>query len=142
MRLTSSVYKEGDTIPRTYTCQGQNINPPLRWDEAPSATKSFALVFDDPDAPMGTWYHWIVKDIPAETRQVMENSIPGVEIMNSWGNSRYGGPCPPSGIHRYIFHLYALSVPKIEARNIHELQREVDKYKIGEATLMARYKKV
>jgi len=141
MKLTSTVYKEGDMIPRRYTCQGENINPPLKWDEAPAGTKSFALLFDDPDAPGGVWVHWMVKDVPADARQVMENSVPGKEIINSWGYVRYGGPCPPSGTHRYIFHLYALNVPAIEARDMQEFRAMADKYKLAEATLMGRYKK-
>jgi Raf kinase inhibitor-like YbhB/YbcL family protein len=142
MRITSSVFKEGESIPRRYTCQGENINPSLRWEDIPPGTKSFALIVDDPDAPMGTWVHWLVKDIPPEARMIQEASVPGKEVENSFGNSRYGGPCPPLGIHRYFFKLYALNVSSFEARNAKEFQAAVDRHKIGEARLMGRYQKV
>ncbi len=91
MRLVSSEFKEGENIPVRFTCQGENINPQLSWEAVPEGTKSFALIMDDPDAPVGTWVHWLVKDIPADARQIPEDSVPGKEVLNSAGNARYGG---------------------------------------------------
>ncbi|MDD5011748.1 MAG: YbhB/YbcL family Raf kinase inhibitor-like protein [Phycisphaerae bacterium] len=113
--ITSPVFEEGGIIPAKYTCDGQNISPPLQWTGAPKGTKSFALISDDPDAPIGIWVHWIIWNIPAEANQLPEN-IPQVEKLqdgsmqglNSYPHCGYSGPCPPSGTHRYYFKLYAL----------------------------------
>ena len=97
-------------IPSKYTCDGENINSPFQIADVPSAAKSLVLISDDPDAPMGTWVHWTVWNIPLETKEIGENSAPigAVEGITSFGNKGYGGPCPPSGTHRYFFKLYAL----------------------------------
>jgi Raf kinase inhibitor-like YbhB/YbcL family protein len=115
MRITSPAFREGGTIPARYTCRGEDISPPLAWDGVPAAAKSLALICDDPDAPMGTWVHWVVFDIPPETRALREG-IPktgrieggAAQGMSDFGAVGYGGPCPPSGTHRYFFKLYAL----------------------------------
>jgi Raf kinase inhibitor-like YbhB/YbcL family protein len=128
-------------VPRKYTCQGEDINPPLQWEDVPAGTKSFALIFDDPDAPGGTWVHWLVKNIPPNVREIKENSAPGEEVMNSFGQTEYGGPCPPFGVHRYFFKLYALNVDSFEAETKAEFYKKVEELKIGQAVLMGRYKK-
>ncbi len=112
MQLTSSAFTEGATIPIKYTCKGVDFSPPLAWKNVPQGTVSFALIMDDPDAPMGTWDHWVVYNIPSHTTDLVENASilePAVQGMNSWGNRIYNGPCPPPGnAHRYYFALYAL----------------------------------
>ncbi len=110
LQLTSDAFTNGQSIPAKYSCKGKNISPALAWNEPPAGTKSFALIVDDPDAPMGTWVHWVLFNIPAETRSLQENANPNAISAgkNSSGNMRYDGPCPPSGTHRYFFKLYAL----------------------------------
>lgn len=117
LSLSSPAFDDGGAIPAQYTCDGQDISPPLEWSGPPSGTESFALIADDPDAPAGTWVHWVIYDLPAETRGLPEG-VPaedhltsgGVQGINSWPKTGYGGPCPPSGTHRYFFRLYALDV--------------------------------
>lgn len=114
--LTSTAFLAGEAIPAKYSCDGEDISPPLLWGTPPASTQSFALIMDDPDAPVGTWVHWVVFNIPAEVRSLPEAMLPGMKFndvaalfgTNSWGRSSYGGPCPPSGTHRYFFKLYAL----------------------------------
>lgn len=95
-------------IPSIYTCDGENVNPPLTISEVPAGVLSLALIVDDPDAPRGDWVHWLVWDIDPATTQIAENSVPGTQGTNDFGNAAWGGPCPPSGTHRYFFKLYAL----------------------------------
>lgn len=112
MKITSSAFQHHQKIPRKYTCDGQNINPPLVFVDVPQAARSLVLIVDDPDAPRGTWVHWLVYNIPPAVREVKEQSVPrdGIEGMTSSGKPGYAGPCPPSGTHRYFFKLYALDV--------------------------------
>jgi Raf kinase inhibitor-like YbhB/YbcL family protein len=113
--LTSASFAAQESIPREYTCDGDDISPPLSWSDPPQGTQAFALICDDPDAPAGTWVHWILFNIPGDTRSLPAN-IPAQDRLpdgsihgrNSWGRLDYGGPCPPSGTHRYFFKLYAL----------------------------------
>ncbi|BAZ30670.1 phospholipid-binding protein, PBP family [Cylindrospermum sp. NIES-4074] len=113
MKLASSVFEANSLIPAKYTCDGADISPPLIWDEVPTKTQSLALIVDDPDAPGKTFVHWVVYDIPPTVRQLPEQ-IPstktpaniGVQGKNDFGKFGYGGPCPPSGTHRYFFQLY------------------------------------
>jgi Raf kinase inhibitor-like YbhB/YbcL family protein len=139
MKLISSSFKEGEDIPIKYSCQSENINPPLAWSGVPNETKSFALIVDDPDAPVGLWKHWLIKDIPKNVRSIQENSTIGKEITNSFGKKNYGGPCPPNGKHRYFFKLYALDVDSLPAENMNDLYWQVEEHKIDEAILMGYY---
>lgn len=107
MNVSSPAFGYNQMIPQKFTCLGKNINPSLEIKDIPSATESLVLIVDDPDAPGGTWVHWVVYDIPV-SKTIKENSIPGVQGMNDFKRINYGGPCPPSGIHRYYFKLYAL----------------------------------
>jgi len=111
MKITSSAFGDRQQIPPQYTCNGENINPPLEFSDIPQGTKSLVLIVDDPDAPAGTFVHWVVYNISPELREVKENSIPddGKEGITSFEKTGYGGPCPPSGAHRYFFKLYALN---------------------------------
>lgn len=115
--LSSPAFNQGAAIPRKYTCDGEDLSPPLQWTEPPADTRSLALISDDPDAPVGTWVHWVVYNLPAGIRSLPEGASPaaglpqgGVHGQNSWRRLEYGGPCPPSGTHRYFFKLYALDI--------------------------------
>jgi len=109
MKISSPVFENQQTIPPKYSCIGEDVNPPLEFSEVPQNAKSLALVLEDPDATSGNWVHWIVFNIAPSVGGVGENSKPdGVEGMTSFGRPGYGGPCPPSGTHRYFFKLYAL----------------------------------
>lgn len=115
-RLQSAAFQEGTSIPARFSCEGEDVSPPLAWTGAPSAARSFALIVEDPDAPAGVWTHWVAYDLPAQTRALQENTpkqgeLPGggLQGRNSFGRIGYGGPCPPAGnAHRYFFRLYAL----------------------------------
>jgi len=115
--LTSSAFAHEEPIPVKYSCDGENISPPLAWSDPPEGTQSFVLINDDPDAPVGVWIHWVLYNIPGDSRGLNE-AIPAQEELgdgsqhgeNSWGRRDYGGPCPPSGTHRYFFKLYALDI--------------------------------
>jgi Raf kinase inhibitor-like YbhB/YbcL family protein len=119
LELTSDAFRQGETIPRKYTADGQNTSPPLRWQDPPDGTRSFALVCEDPDAPRGTFTHWALFNLPAEARQLNEGVPPKAELpdgsrqgKNDFGRVGYGGPAPPPGKpHRYSFKLYALDRP-------------------------------
>lgn len=109
MKITSPAFGNNQPIPPRYTCDGNNMSPPLAFSDVPENAKSLVLSVDDPDAPSSTWVHWVVFNIPKEVREVKENSVPqGVQGVTSFGKPGYGGPCPPSGTHRYFFKLYAL----------------------------------
>ena len=105
--VTSPAFAQNGFIPTKYTCDGNDVNPPLKIEGIPKETESLVLIVDDPDAPMGTWDHWIVWNIPP-VEKIGENSVPGVEGLNDFNRHSYGGPCPPSGTHRYFFNVYAL----------------------------------
>lgn len=109
--VTSTAFIEGNTVPVEYTCDGSDHSPPLAWNGAPEKTKTFAIICADPDAPAGTWYHWVIYNIPGHIHELAENEVPAgsVEGKTSWGRNHYNGPCPPKGNpHRYIFTVYAL----------------------------------
>jgi Raf kinase inhibitor-like YbhB/YbcL family protein len=115
IELASPAFAPGEAIPARYTCDGDDISPPLQWQGTPAAAQTLALIMDDPDAPRGTWVHWLLYNIPATATGLPEAvgpSGPGpggsVQGNNSWNRAGYGGPCPPSGAHRYFFKLYAL----------------------------------
>jgi len=108
--MTSPAFVYNGTIPSEYTCTGNDVNPQLNISNLPTGTKSLALIMDDPDAPAGTWVHWVMWNIDPKTTTIGKNSVPtgAVQGYNSWSKTSYGGPCPPSGTHRYFFKLYAL----------------------------------
>ena len=108
MRLSSPDFVDNGLIPRTFSCQGEDVNPALNISDVPKTAQSLALIVDDPDAPMGTWVHWVVFDIPVSMSRIERDSVPGIEGANDFGRLNWGGPCPPSGTHRYFFKLYAL----------------------------------
>ena len=107
LEVTSPMFKHNGSIPAKYTCDGENINPPLNIRGLPEGTRSLVLIVDDPDAPMGTWDHWVVWNI-SPREKIEENTVPGTEGLNDFRKHSYGGPSPPSGTHRYFFKVYAL----------------------------------
>lgn len=115
LRIKSSAFDEGGTIPEEYTCDGENVSPEISWSGTPAETKSFALICDDPDAPAGTWVHWVIYNIPGSENGLHEGVSADKKLyngtmqgLNSSGETGYDGPCPPGGTHRYYFKLYAL----------------------------------
>ena len=108
--VKSPAFKNNKPIPVKFTCDGADVNPALTIDGVPEETKTLVLIVDDPDAPMGTFDHWVVWNIPATTRRIEENTIPGTEGVSSYRKHAYGGPCPPYGTHRYFFKVYALDM--------------------------------
>ncbi|MEE9289157.1 MAG: YbhB/YbcL family Raf kinase inhibitor-like protein [Bacteroidota bacterium] len=146
----STAFQEGAMIPKKYTCDGPDVSPPLTWTSVPAETKSLALICDDPDAPMGTWVHWVLFNLPADTTELPE-SVPPQKTLesrakqgtNDFGKIGYGGPCPPSGTHRYYFKLYALGTEVGLEAGItkKELLKAMEGHIIGEGQLMGRYKR-
>jgi Raf kinase inhibitor-like YbhB/YbcL family protein len=150
MELKSPAFSQGQAIPSNYTCDGKDVSPPLTWTETPPGTKSFALIVDDPDAPMGTWVHWVVYNLPPALRQLPEAfptdarlSDGTVQGKTDFGGTGYGGPCPPSGTHRYFFKLFALdAVLRLPpASTAQQLQESLQGHILGEAQLMGTYGK-
>jgi Raf kinase inhibitor-like YbhB/YbcL family protein len=129
-------------IPRRFTCDDVDVSPHLAWDGVPETAQSLALIVDDPDAPMGTWVHWLVCHIPPTVTWVPQGTVPsgGRQVGNNFGKVEYGGPCPPGGTHRYFHKLYALQVPRLEgADNISGFYQQVEMNKIAEGILMGTY---
>ena len=150
MKLTSSAFVEGGMIPGKYTCDGADVSPPLKWDSLPDGTKSLVLICDDPDAPMGTWVHWVYYDIPAKAKELPEKIISdehpasgGVQGINDFRRVGYGGPCPPSGTHRYFFKLYALDtlLDLGPGATKGQVIKVMENHIIGNAQLMGKYKR-
>lgn len=145
MQLTSSAFNNGDPIPPQYTCDGIDINPPLEIKGVPKEAKSLVLIVDDPDAPSGTWVHWLVWNISPNNDSINEHFVPAgaVEGVTSFGKPGWGGPCPPGGMHRYYFHLFALdSVLTLPVgANRLELESAMDGHVIDEAELMGTYER-
>ncbi len=142
MKLTSPAFNHNESIPKKYTCQGEDINPPLNIDGVPDGTKSLALIIDDPDAPMKTWVHWVVFNIPVQNK-IDENSIPGKQGYNDFRKKGYGGPCPPSGTHRYFHKLYALDtvLNLNEGITKKELELAMQGHILAKTELIGLYKK-
>jgi len=148
MELKSSAFTAGEMIPKKYTCDGPDVSPPLSWSDVPAGAKSLALIADDPDAPMGTWVHWVAWNIPPNARGLEEgvpkkDSLPngmkqGTTDFRSIG---YGGPCPPSGTHRYFFKLYALDAPlRLKAgATKRDVEAAMQGHVVGTAQLMGTY---
>ena len=150
MELKSAALKPGEMISTKYTCDGPDVSPPLSWSDPPAGTKSFALISDDPDAPMGTWVHWVMWNVPADTRALEENvpkkeSLPNGTKQGTTDFRRigYGGPCPPSGTHRYFFKLYALdttlNLPASTAKK--DLEKAMQGHILAQAELMGKYRR-
>ena len=148
MKLSSPAFAEGELIPSKYTCDGENVSPPLEWEDVPAQTKSLALIVDDPDAPSGVFVHWLLFRIPASEKGLTEGaggkiSESGIHGKNGFGKVAYGGPCPPSGTHRYYFRLYALDAQLTlqSGASRSELDSAMRRHILTEAELMGRYKR-
>lgn len=141
LTLSCPAFLEGQHIPEKYTCDGENISPQLEIGNIPEGTQSLALILDDPDAPNGTWTHWLIWDLPV-LHTIMKNEAPGTQGKNDFGNNNYGGPCPPKGsTHRYYFRLYALSqkLNLPEGTSKEELLKAIEPVKLAKAELMGKY---
>jgi len=145
LELTSESFEHNAVIPQKYTCDGQDISPQLKWDNVPEGTRAFAMICDDPDAPMGTWDHWIVFNIPVDTTEFPEDIrlLPDgtKEGNNSWNRTGYGGPCPPDREHRYMFKLYALDtvLELDDGASKSELEAVMKGHILAQAELIGRY---
>jgi Raf kinase inhibitor-like YbhB/YbcL family protein len=142
LSISSPSFKHKGLIPRTYTCEGANINPPLVIEGIPQDTRSLALIMDDPDAPAGTFDHWLVWNIPP-VKVIPENSRPGLEGLNSRGELGYIGPCPPSGTHRYFFKVYAVNMllETQKGASKEKLEFALQNHTIAYGELIGLYKK-
>ncbi|HTP03965.1 MAG TPA: YbhB/YbcL family Raf kinase inhibitor-like protein [Nitrospirota bacterium] len=145
LKLSSPAFKHNDSIPSKYTCDGADVNPPLVIENTPLTTKSLALIVDDPDAPAGNWVHWVVWNIDPTIVEIRENTAPSgaLQGINDFRKHDYGGPCPPSGTHRYFFKLYALDMmlnlgPKA---NKAELERAMKGHIIVQGELIGLYRR-
>jgi len=141
-KIESTAFENGGFIPAKYTAGGENISPPLKISGTPQGTKSFVLIVDDPDAPFGTWVHWVVFNIPPDVNFIPEGIQPqGKPGINDFKTLKYGGPAPPSGTHRYFFKLYAidkvLDIPKGASKK--EVEKAMEGHILAKAVLMGRY---
>lgn len=145
LTITSPAFTGGGAIPAKYTCDGADVSPPLTIGAVPAGAKSLALILDDPDAPMGTWVHWVAWNIPATTREIQENGLPAGagQGKNDWKRNSYGGPCPPSGTHRYFFRLYALDTTLNigSSTSKHDLEKAMQGHILAKGELMGTYKR-
>jgi Raf kinase inhibitor-like YbhB/YbcL family protein len=142
LTVRSVAFSQGGHIPKKYSCEGENINPPLEISNIPQEAQTLALIVEDPDAPRGTFYHCLVWNIPPN-EPIDENYIPGISGKNSFGKTGYGGPCPPQGSHRYFFKFYALDTElDLQAdADINALQKAMQGHIIAEGELMGKYQK-
>ena len=154
MTITSPVFRHEGAIPARYTCEGDDVSPPLAFGSVPPAAKGLALIVDDPDAPdpaapKRVWVHWVMYNLPPTTKELPEgvraDALPaGTRVgKNDWGNAGYGGPCPPIGRHRYFHKLYALDtvLEDLNQPNKATLEKAMQGHIVGEATLMGTYQK-
>lgn len=150
LKITSPAFEEGGMIPRAYTCDGPNISPPLKFEETPEGAKSMALICDDPDAPVGIWVHWVLFDLPPEIKGLDEHVPPektlkngAIHGINDFKKLGYGGPCPPSGTHRYFFRVYALDkklgLPSGASKK--DILKAMEGHVLADGYLMGKYKR-
>jgi hypothetical protein len=146
--IKSAAFGEGELIPRKYTCDGSDVSPPLSWSQPPEGTKSMVLICDDPDAPMGTWVHWVLYGLPPDTLEIFENMADDKELsggakhgVNDFRKNGYGGPCPPGGTHRYFFKLYAVDtdVDLDPGATKDEVLSAIKGHVLAEGQLMGKY---
>jgi Raf kinase inhibitor-like YbhB/YbcL family protein len=142
LQLTSPAFQEGGTIPKKFTCDGQNVSPQLDWSAVPDGAKSLALIADDPDAPSGIFVHWVLYSLPADLNGLPEGAASGVLGVNGFGKKAYGGPCPPKGTpHRYFFKLYALdSTPDLKPGSSKaQVENAMRGHILAQGQLMGKY---
>ena len=150
IKLSSTAFKDGEAIPSQYTCDGVNVSPPLEWSGVPKSAKTVAIIADDPDAPAGTWVHWVLYNLPGENIGMVENlpatdnlKAGGFQGKNDFEKIGYGGPCPPSGTHRYFFKIYALDIDlplKAGATKV-EVDKAMAGHVVAQAQLMGTYRR-
>jgi Raf kinase inhibitor-like YbhB/YbcL family protein len=150
IKVSSQAFAEGGMIPRKYTCDGDDVSPPLAWAGVPNGAKTIALISDDPDCPTGTWVHWVLFNLTANTKELAEGIPPDKELSggakqgkNDFRRIGYGGPCPPGGTHRYYFKLYALDTELNVAAGATkaDLLKAMQGHVLAEGQLMGRYKR-
>ena len=150
IEISSPAFKNNGTIPKQYTCDGRNISPPLSWNGISADTKSLALICDDPDAPMGTWVHWVIYNMPPTSKGLQEGVLPIPEFAHTarqgitdFKKIGYGGPCPPNGTHRYFFKLYALDTKlNLESgATKKQLEDAMKGHVVAQAELIGKYKR-
>jgi Raf kinase inhibitor-like YbhB/YbcL family protein len=145
IQITSTAFQNNGNIPRQYTCDGKDINPPLMIANCPQGTKSLALICDDPDAPVGIWVHWVIWNIFPDVKEIKEDTVPTGAIVgiNDFKQHRYGGPCPPSGTHRYFFKVYALDTMLGISPNASkaDLEKAMKGHILAEGQLIGLYKR-
>ena len=148
LSIRSSAFEEGELIPKKYTCDGEDVSPPLSWTQLPKETKSIVLICDDPDAPMGTWVHWVLFGLSPDTLELPEDIPDEKEILggakhglNDFRKYGYGGPCPPGGTHRYFFKLYAVDthIDLNAGATKNEVLNAIKGNIVAEGQLMGRY---
>ena len=145
LKISTPAFMEGGIIPAKYTCDGKDVSPPLAIDGVGSSAKSLVLIVDDPDAPAGTWTHWLVWNIEPGVTDILEDSVPegAVSGRNDFGKTKYGGPCPPLGIHRYFFKIFALDIlidlPEGTTRG--KLEAAMKDHVVAQGHIMATYSK-
>jgi len=143
LSVESPAFENNKFIPAKYTCDGDDVNPPLTIEGVPEGTKSLVLIVDDPDAPMGIWNHWVVWGIPPNARKIEENTVPGTEGISTSRKHAYSGPCPPYGTHRYFFKVYALDA-KLNL-NANSTKKDVEKamqsHVLAEGDLVGLYRR-
>lgn len=148
-KLESIAFNDNESIPKKYTCDGENLSPPLKWKNPPKGTKSFVLIMDAPDAPQGIWDHWVIYNLPSETNTLSEGvrtkelPTPAKLALNSWNNKNYGGPCPPhNSEHTYYFKLYALRdliKPEENRESKTNIEKTIQGRLLGKAVLIGKY---
>ncbi len=145
LKISSPAFSHGESIPARYTCDGYDASPGLVIGKVPPAALSLALIVDDPDAPGGTWVHWVVWNIPAQVREIPENDLPPLAIQgkNDWKRNKYGGPCPPSGTHRYFFRIFALdtTLNLNSSTTKADLERAMQGHILAKGELMGTYRR-
>jgi len=150
MKITSQAFKDEGMIPEKYTCDDINVSPPFVWSPGPEGTRTYAFICDDPDAPMGTWVHWVLFNLPVNINELPEGIPPERDLesgakqgMNDFRKIGYGGPCPPGGTHRYFFKLYALDTEvDLEAgATKSDLLRAMEGHILAESQLMGKYQR-
>jgi Raf kinase inhibitor-like YbhB/YbcL family protein len=141
--ISSPAFQEGATVPKQFTCDGNDTPPPITLSDPPEGARSFAVIVDDPDTPKGVFTHWLAFDVPAKNSQLQVDA--GKTLRNSFGREGYGGPCPPPGHgpHRYFFKVYALGVPSLTLAGDtrQDLEKALESHTLGSAQLMGRYER-
>jgi Raf kinase inhibitor-like YbhB/YbcL family protein len=150
IQITSSAFEDGGLIPARYTCDGEDVSPPLQWAGVPEGVRSIALICDDPDAPMGTFVHWVLFNLPAVTKELAEDVPADKTLPNGarqgitdFGRIGYGGPCPPSGTHRYFFKIYALDaeIALKAGASKRELLKAMEGHILAQGQLVGKYRR-